>query len=242
MRTIIVIFTDHKVPVHEIPNFKKYKFLCNYDFVSQYDMIEDPRYSPQMMIVGFSPDTRRKQKGLILKDIFITKVNGKYINQPYHNSNKEEIIIEESRNIKVSLEQAREWYNSTNLALRTLALNAFKEQELAPKLEYVMNTVIARRQQPPVTREYTEKQQAIAYLRFVAEYFNGTWEKTLENKGYFLAKNLMNDSISVNSIGELKIMQHNAVVVPGIIYFKKAEDVLEAVRILGKEIDKLFKE
>lgn len=33
MRTIIVIFTDHKVPVHEIPNFKKYKFLCNYDFV-----------------------------------------------------------------------------------------------------------------------------------------------------------------------------------------------------------------
>lgn len=23
MRTIIVIFTDHKVPVHEIPNFKK---------------------------------------------------------------------------------------------------------------------------------------------------------------------------------------------------------------------------
>lgn len=29
MRTIIVIFTDHKVPVSKIPNYKKYKFLCN---------------------------------------------------------------------------------------------------------------------------------------------------------------------------------------------------------------------
>lgn len=25
MRTIIVIFTDYKVPVSEVPNFKKYK-------------------------------------------------------------------------------------------------------------------------------------------------------------------------------------------------------------------------
>lgn len=31
MRTTIVIFTDYKVPVSEIPNYKKYKFLCNYD-------------------------------------------------------------------------------------------------------------------------------------------------------------------------------------------------------------------
>lgn len=68
MRTIIVIFTDHKVPVSEIPNCKKYKFLCNYDLVKQYDMIEDPRYCPQMMVVGFDPSTKRRQKGLVLKD------------------------------------------------------------------------------------------------------------------------------------------------------------------------------
>lgn len=82
MRTIIVIFTDHKVPVHEIPNFKKYKFLCNYDFVNQYDMIEDPRYSPQMMVVGFTCNTNRVQQGITLKDIYITKINGQVINQP----------------------------------------------------------------------------------------------------------------------------------------------------------------
>ena len=27
MRTTIVIFTDHKVPVSEIPNYKKYKLM-----------------------------------------------------------------------------------------------------------------------------------------------------------------------------------------------------------------------
>lgn len=120
MRTTIVIFTDHKVPVSEIPNYKKYKFLCNYDLVKQYDMIEDPRYCPQMMVVGFDPSTKRRQKGLVLKDIYITRINGKCINQPiglingsipetYHNLNKREAIMEESRTIKVTLEQAREW-------------------------------------------------------------------------------------------------------------------------------------
>lgn len=141
MRTIIVIFTDHKVPVSEIPNYKKYKFLCNYDLVKQYDMIEDPRYCPQMMVVGFDPSTKRRQKSLILKDIYITRVNGQYINQPvglingsipetYHNLNKREAIMEESRTIKVTLEQAREWYNGTNLTLKALALSTFKESEL----------------------------------------------------------------------------------------------------------------
>ena len=34
------------------------------------------------------------------------------------------------RNIKISLEQAREWYNSGNESLREVALQAFKEDEL----------------------------------------------------------------------------------------------------------------
>ena len=45
-------------------------------------MIEDPRYSPQMMVVGFDPSTKRRQEGLVLKDIYITGINGKCINQP----------------------------------------------------------------------------------------------------------------------------------------------------------------
>ena len=210
MRTIIVIFTDYKVPVSEVPNFKKYKFLCNYDLVKQYDMIEDPRYCPQMMVVGFDPSTKRRQKGLVLKDIYITRINGKCINQPielinssipetYHNLNKREAIMEESRTIKVTLEQAREWYNSDNLALRTLALSTFKESELNIDLE---------------------------------QYFNKTWEKTTENAGYFIGK-LYKD-------GEIEVFEHEGTQHAGIIYFKNPEDAEEAIRILGKEISNLI--
>nr|DAG93722.1 MAG TPA: hypothetical protein [Crassvirales sp.] len=38
--------------------------------------------------------------------------------------------MEEKRNIKVTLEQAMEWYNSDNSTLRTLALSAYTEDEL----------------------------------------------------------------------------------------------------------------
>lgn len=38
MRTITVIFTDRKVLIGAIPSYKKYKFLCNYDTVSLYEV------------------------------------------------------------------------------------------------------------------------------------------------------------------------------------------------------------
>lgn len=82
MRTIIVVFTDRKVSLNEVSSYKKYKFLCNYDIVSLYDMVEDPRYTGKMMVVGFTCDTDRVQQGITLKDIYIIKVNGQVINQP----------------------------------------------------------------------------------------------------------------------------------------------------------------
>lgn len=128
------------------------------------------------------------QEGLVLKDIYITRINGKCINQPiglingsipetYHNLNKREAITEESRTIKVTLEQAREWYNSDNLALRTLALSTFKESELNIDLEYIMTAIIGRRKIFPPTAKEVAKQQTLAHLKFIAEYFNKTWEK-----------------------------------------------------------------
>ena len=54
MQTIIVIFTDRKISLDEESSYKRYKFLCNYDTVSIYDMVEDPRYTTKMMVVGFT--------------------------------------------------------------------------------------------------------------------------------------------------------------------------------------------
>ena len=120
MRTITVIFTDRKVLIGAIPSYKKYKFLCNYDTVSLYDMIEDPRYTSKMMVVGFTFDTDRVQQGITLKDIYITKVNGQVITQPaglvngslvgsdFDIDKQRTNNMEEKRNIKVTLEQAIE--------------------------------------------------------------------------------------------------------------------------------------
>lgn len=79
MRTIIVIFTERKLSLIEMVPYKRYKFLCNYDTVSLCDMVEDPRYTGKMMVVGFTCDTDRVQQGITLKDIYITKVNGQVI-------------------------------------------------------------------------------------------------------------------------------------------------------------------
>ena len=49
-------------------------------------------------------------------------------------------IIMETRNISVTLEQAREWYNSRNATLRTLALNAYTNEEL--ELNYSLYSLI----------------------------------------------------------------------------------------------------
>ena len=64
MRTIIVIFTERKLSLNEVSSYKKYKFLCNYDTISLYDMVEDPRYTGKMMVVGFTCDTDRVQQGI----------------------------------------------------------------------------------------------------------------------------------------------------------------------------------
>ncbi|MEE1476353.1 hypothetical protein [Fusobacterium sp.] len=62
MRTIIVIFTERKLSPNEMAPYKRYKFLCNYNTVFLYDIVEDPRYIGKMIVVGFTCDTDRVQK------------------------------------------------------------------------------------------------------------------------------------------------------------------------------------
>lgn len=116
MRTIAVIFTEERVSLNEIPSYKKYKFLCNYDTVSLYDMVEDPRYTSRMYVVDITYNTDRVQQGITLKDIYITKVNGQVIIQPaglingslvesdFDIDKQRTNNMKEKRNIKVTLE------------------------------------------------------------------------------------------------------------------------------------------
>lgn len=42
----------------------------------------------------------------------------------------------EKRNISISLEKAREWYEGRNITLKQLALEAYSEEELKKKTTY----------------------------------------------------------------------------------------------------------
>ena len=249
MRTIIVIFTDEVVSLNEIPFFKKYKFLCNYDNVSIYDIVRDPRYSTRMMVVGFTYNTDRVQQGITLKDIYITEVNEHTINQPtglvngslvgndYDIDKQRRSNMEEKRNIEVTLEQAIEWYNSGNNTLRTLALSACTEDELKLNFKYINSKVCNTRICANVPVTEAEKYNTLADLAVIAKFFNGSWEKTTDNIGYFIGNSMLELVDIYNGVG---IYQHKTVQYAGVVYFRNKEDAVKAVKILGKRVKSLF--
>lgn len=249
MRTIIVIFTDRKVLIDA--SYKKYKFLCNYDTVSLYDMIEDPRYTSKMMVVGFTFDTDRVQQGITLKDIYITKVNGQVITQPaglvngslvgsdFDIDKQRTNNMEEKRNIKVTLEQAMEWYNSGNSTLRTLALSAYTEDELKFNFKYINSKVCNTCFCANVPVNEVEKYKTLTDLAIIAKFFNGSWKKTINNAGYFISNCSRRNNV-VCTYNGVDIYQHLCVQHAGIIYFKNKEDVIKAVEILGDKVKRLF--
>ncbi len=252
MTAIIVIFTERKVSPNEVPSYKKYKFLCNYDTVSLYDMVEDPRYTNKMMVVGFTHDTDRVQQGITLRDIYITKVNGQVINQPaglvngslvgsdFDIDKQRTDNMEEKRNIKVTLKQAIEWYNGDNNTLRALALIAYTEDELKFNFKYINSKVCSTCFCANVPANEAEKYNTLADLAIIAKFFNGSWKKTTSNTGYFLGNyNNGNGPVAdiCNGVGAYK---HNTVQYAGIVYFKNLEDVIKAVKILGNRVKNLF--
>lgn len=252
MRTIIVIFTDRRISLDEKSSYKRHKFLCNYDTVSLYDMVEDPRYNTNMMVVGFTCNTNRVQQGITLKDIYITKVNGQVINQPaglvngslvgsdFDIDKQRTNNMEEKRNIKVTLKQAMEWYNSDNRILRTLALIAYTEDELKLNFKYINSKVCNTCFCANVPVDEAEKYNTLVDLAVIAKFFNGSWKKTTGNTGYFLSNynNAIGPAIDIcNGVG---IYQHNTVQYAGIVYFRNQEDAIKAAKILGDRVKNLF--
>lgn len=247
MRTIIVIFTDRRISLNEEYSYKRYRFLCNYDTVSLYDIVEDPRYTTKMMVVGFTCNTDRVQQGITLKDIYITKVNGQVIVQPTGLVNGSLVgsdfdidkqrtnnMEEKKRNIKVTLEQAIEWYNSGNSTLHTLALSAYTEDELKLNFKYINSKVCNTYFCANVPVDEAEKYNTLVDLAVIAKFFNGSWKKTTSNVGYFLGNYNNGNGLVINTC------QHNTIQYAGIVYFKNQEDAIKAVKILGDRVKNLF--
>nr|DAG94888.1 MAG TPA: hypothetical protein [Crassvirales sp.] len=238
VRTIYVVFTNIRLSDPQVRNMKQYKFLCPYDMVQVGDMIEDDRYSQRMYVVGCTQCANDVQDGIFLKTIEPSKINGIKVICDWSINNKQ-IGNMEARNISVTLEQAREWYNSGNSTLRTLALNAYTESELMG-YDYIKQLVKREATSVIVPEGEVKKINVYSRLAIVAKYFNGSWNKTTRNTGYFLGNYSTSCGPVVDTCNGVGVYQHNMVQYAGVIYFKNQEDAIKAVKILGESVKDLF--
>lgn len=238
VRTIYVVFTNIRLSDSQVRNMKQYKFLCPYDMVQIGDMIEDDRYSQRMYVVSWTLCADKVQEGIKLNTIQPSKINGIKVICDWSINNKQ-IGNMEARNISVNIEQAREWYNSGNLTLRTLALNAYTKSEL---IDYDYIKQLIKREVTSITVPEGEVKKITVHSRLaiVAKYFNGYWKKTTSNTGYFLGNYSTSYGPVVDTCNGVGVYQHNMVQYAGVIYFKNQEDAIKAVKILGESIKDLF--
>lgn len=238
VRTIYVVFTNIRLSDPQVRNMKQYKFLCPYDMVQVGDMIEDDRYSQRMYVVGCTQCANDVQDGIFLKTIEPSKINGIKVICDWNINNKQ-IGNMEARNISVNIEQAREWYNSGNSTLRTLALNAYTESELMG-YDYIKQLVKREATSVIVPEGEVKKITVHSKLAIVAKYFNGSWKKTTCNTGYFIGNYNSGNGPVVETLNGVGVYQHNTVQYAGVVYFKNQEDAIKAVKILGESVKDLF--
>lgn len=240
VRTIYVVYTNQKLSNSQLRGMKQYMFLCPYDIIQAGDMIEGNRYSTSMQVVSWNRCTAQVQNGITLKTIEPSRLNGAAIVRMNYSEAEQKVLNSmEARNISVTLEQAREWYNSGNSTLRTLALNAYTESELMG-YDYIKQLVKREATSVIVPEGEVKKINVYSRLAIVAKYFNGSWNKTTRNTGYFLGNYSTSCGPVVDTCNGVGVYQHNMVQYAGVIYFKNQEDAIKAVKILGESVKDLF--
>lgn len=146
----------------------------------------------------------------------------------------------ETRNLKITIEQAREWYNSGNATLKTLALNTFTEEELMMCLAYVYKNVETDVIAFDVPEEEVKRFKVKADLATIAKYFNGDWSMRPGIKGWFIGNYSDSCGRAVVTYNKVGIYEHHTVQYEGITYFKSQEAAMKAVELLGDKVKLLF--
>lgn len=147
----------------------------------------------------------------------------------------------EKRNISISLEKAREWYEGRNIILKQLALEAYSEEELKKEITYSDILDKLRRSNKLITSPIYNinialgnigKIGVLSKLYTIAAYFNGDWVPSSGTNNYYIGK----------SIGTIEIVLCNSYILSSVPYFKNKEDAQKALEMLSSdELDALFK-
>lgn len=247
MRLCTIVF-----PESSSSRTKEYTFkIPKMPYVKEGDILRNPNYGdvPMKVVRVFDYPVNNVYNRYILKELlpFETKIESPSarFNNNQTNNNMEK------RNITVSLEEARKWYNGEDQTLRKLALQAYTEKELSEpqNLKEVLealgienlNLNMKVEGEVPNAVQVKEMSQEIGSeltlhmkLAFIAKYFNGTWKPDMKQTKYFLARTHHSYDLpnSIKLDNDYCIGTHERVMYPGIVYFQKQEDVKKAYEML----------
>lgn len=245
MRLCTIIFPETSSSRIKEYTFKIPKML----YVKEGDILRNTNYQNSPMkvvrVFDYPVGTCNFYNGYLLKELlpFETEIEtpSTRFNNNQTNNNMEE------RNIKVSLEEAKSWYNGENQTLRKLALQAYTEAELSEPQNFKevleslgiqsINVGMKVNGKEVSSVEIGNELAIHIKLMFIAKYFNGTWKPEDKTK-YFLAKGpcsyVFPNSIKLGN--GYYIGTHETVAYPGIVYFQKQEYVRKAYEMLKGEL------
>ena len=127
----------------------------------------------------------------------------------------------EIRNVKVTLEKAKEWYKSGNSTLIEIALQAFTEKEIKKLTFSEISELVG-----PCNLFNREE----IILKTLAEYYKKPFDKFYADQDkYFIAK---------SGYDIWGVIKHATVLYPGLAYYIREKDAKEALEIFLDEIKK----
>lgn len=245
MRLCTIIFIESISPRKKEYTFKIPKML----YVKEGDILRNTNYqnSPMKVIRVFDYPVGvcNFYNGYLLKELLPCETS---IETPSIRFNNNQTSNMEKRNITVSLEEARNWYNGENQTLRKLALQAYTEKELNEPQTFrdvlkalgIQSLNIGMKVNGKEVSSVEIGNELATHIRlmFIAKYFNGTWKPEINKTKYFLAKGPCSYVFPNNiRLGNgYYIGTHETVVYPGIVYFQKEEDVRKAYEMLKDEL------
>lgn len=244
MKLCTIIF-----PETSSSRIKEYTFkIPKMPYVEEGDILRNPHYQNAPMkvirVFDYNVGAYNVYNGHLLKELLPDDTE---IETPSTRFNNNQTSNMEKRNIKISLEEAREWYNGENQILRKLALQAYTEKELSEPQTFrdvlkalgiqSLNIGMKVNGKEVSSVEMGNELAIHIKLMFIAKYFNGTWKPEMDKK-YFLAK-IPSSYVLPNSIkldNGYYIGTHETVLYPGIVYFQKEEYVRKAYEMLKDEL------
>lgn len=243
----------------ESSSSKEYTFkIPRMPWIREGDILRNPNYgdAPMKVVRVFDYPVNNVYNGYILKELLPIDTQIETPSTRFNNNQTNNNM--EKRNIKVSLEEARNWYNGKDQTLYRLALQAYTEKELnkPQSLKEVLealgiqslnlNMKLGGKDASSTMKLSKEIGTEIGMtltlhmkLALIAKYFNDTtWKPDMNKTKYFLARTHHSYDLpnSIKLDNDYCIGTHERVMYLGIVYFQKQEDVKKAYEMLKDEL------